>query len=286
MKKKIAVLILAHSNSEALTRTITLLSQNFDIFVQIDKKSKLNIDDLPKITNCFYFKEITVFWGGYSQIENMCFILREAFNPKYSHYVFISGEDIPIKSNSYISSFFNENIKNSYMSARKFPVSSLGFNGGLDRVQRYWFMKINNRLIAKIVARLTLFVQKLFHIKVKTFKIDFYGGSNWINISHEALQYVFNFLNENPSYMKKLKYSRATDEVWIQSILMNSPLRDNIILDDLRYTDWESGPEYPKTLTIQDYQKIIESNALFARKVKKENDNVLIEKIFKKIKNE
>lgn len=286
MKKNIAILILAHNNNQVLKKTIIHLSKRFDIYVQIDKKSSLEINDLPTIRNCYYYKEVCVFWGGYSQIENMHFILKKAFKKKYSHYSFISGEDIPIKSNAYIENFFDINKDKSFMSARKFPVDSLGFNGGLDRVERYWYMNIKNRLIAKIIARLTLGIQRLFHIKTKTFKTDFYGGSNWINISHEALEYVFDFIKSNPTYMKKLKYSRATDEVWIQSIIMNSHLKNKNVLDDLRYTDWESGPEYPKVLTIDDYNKLINSNALFARKVKTGTDKLIIEKIFKKIKNE
>ena len=64
-----------------------------------------------------------------------------------------------------------------------------------------------------------------------------------------------------------MKYSRATDEIWIQSILANSPLKNQIVNDDLRYIDWTSGPDYPKTLDSSDFENISKSdNAIFARK--------------------
>lgn len=267
-KNKIAILILAHHNPEQLTLLIDHLQPDFDIYVQIDKKSRLKIEELPQYFNVFYFKEIKVYWGDVSQVYNMKFIFHEAYNKGYERYCLISGDDFPIKSNAYIIDFFNKHKNNIFMYANALPILTWGFNYGFDRLDRYWFMKFNNRTFVKYLGRVTLIIQRILTIKLKRFPLKYYAGSNWINLTHESLEYIFNFLKNQPEFLNKLKYSRATDEIWVQSIIMNSYLKDKVINDDLRYIDWETGPEYPKVLNLDDLEAIKKSEALFARKFK------------------
>ncbi|WP_338359644.1 beta-1,6-N-acetylglucosaminyltransferase [Yeosuana marina] len=265
---KIAILILAHHNPEQLSVLINHLQPDFDVYVQIDKKSNLGIKELPKKSNVYCFKEIKVYWGHVSQVYNMKFILEQAFKRGYERYCIISGDDLPIKSNSYIKTFFAKHKNNLFMYANPLPIKTWGFNHGFDRLDRYWFMQTDNRKLVKIRGRITLILQRILGIKLKRYPIAYYAGSNWLNLTHESLDYVFNFLKENPLFLKKLKYSRATDEIWFQSIIMNSPLKGKVINDDLRYIDWTTGPDYPRNLDDTDLEKIKKSNRLFGRKFK------------------
>ena len=267
MTNDIAILILAHHNPEQLSLLIEHLQPDFDIYVQIDKKSNLEIDSLPKAENIHCYKEIEVFWGDISQVLNMKYILEKAFDHgDYERYCFISGDDLPIKSNQYIKDFFSKNSENIFMYANPLPITTWGFNHGFDRLDRYWFMKIGHRKTAKLLGRVTLIAQRLLGIKRKRFDMDYYAGSNWVNLTRESVTYIFNFLQEHPEFLKKLKYSRATDEIWIQSIIMNSPFKEKVINDDIRYIDWTTGPDFPKTLNSEDFPMLMASNSLFARK--------------------
>lgn len=281
---KIAIIILAHHNPEQLTVLINHLKSDFDLFVQIDKKSNLKINELPIAKNIYYFKEIEVHWGGFSQVFSMYSILRKAYlKQKYDNYIYISGDDFPIKSNLSIKTFFKKHNNNIFMYANPLPIVTWGFNKGFDRLDRYWYMKFNSRKFAKIFARLTLYFQRLFFIKNKRFPIKYYAGSNWVNLTNKSVNYIFEFLQNNPSYFKKLKYSRATDEIWIQSILMNSQFKDYVINYDLRYIDWNKGPDFPRTLDLTDYNEIIKSDALFARKFNLKKNKEIITKLLKDI---
>lgn len=262
----IAILILAHHNPEHLSLLINQLKNDFDVYVQIDKKSKLSIEDLPKHKSVSYYKAIEVYWGHVSQVYNMEFIFRKAFAVGHKHYCMISGDDFPVKSNTYIKDFFLNNENKNFMYSNPLPIKTWGFNHGFDRLDRYWFMKSNNRKIVKILGRITLGSQRLLGIKIKRYPINYYAGSNWINITHDGLRVVFNFIENNPKFLKKLKHSRATDEIWIQSILMNSNLKHTIVNDDLRYIDWEKGPSFPRILDMTDLKSILKSKALFGRK--------------------
>jgi hypothetical protein len=277
MVNNIAVLVLAHHNQEQLSLLINHLCTDFDVYVQIDKKAALSIDSLPKYKNVFYFKEIEVYWGDFSLVQNMLSVLKKAFVNKHTHYLIISGDDLPIKPNWEIIEFFHNNKDKIYMYSNPLPIASWGFNHGFDRLDRYWYMKIKSRQLAKILGRSGLLLQKFLGIKVKRFPLTYYAGSQWINLTHSSLEVVIEFLDNNPAYMKKLKYSRATDEIWVQSIIMNTELKDKVVNNDLRYIDWETGPEFPKKLNENDLDKLERSNALFARKfdIKKDREVII-----------
>ena len=267
MEPNIAILILAHHKPEQLHILIEHLQPGFDLYVQIDQKSQLRIADLPQFDNVYYYKEVEVYWGDFSQVLNMKHILEQAYARTYTHYLYISGDDLPIQSNRAIKNFFAEHPDQSFMYVNPLPIKTWGFNHGFDRLDRFWYMKIQHRKIAKIIGRTTHLIQKLLGIKQKRFPLPtYYAGSNWLNLTHAAATEVFNFLDDNPAYLQSLKYSRATDEMWIQSIVMNSSLKDKVIHNDLRYIDWETGPERPRILNQEDYTLLQKSTALFARK--------------------
>ena len=56
------------------------------------------------------------------------------------------------------------------------------------------------------------------------------------------------------------------DEIFVPTVLLNSPLRDSVVGQEVHYVDWSRGGAHPKTLGIEDYDRIIESGKLFARK--------------------
>lgn len=284
MENNIAILILAHHNPKQLSLLVNHFYTDFNVYVQIDKKSDLIIEELPKNDNVIYFKEINVYWGDFSLVENMLFLFKKAYKNRHSHYLLISGDDLPIKSNKEIISFFKANQNKIYMYANPLPIKTWELNNGFDRLDRYWYMKIKSRNLVKIINKIFLYAQRVLGIKLKRFPIKYFAGSQWLNLTYESLKLVFNFLEKNPDYLKKLKYSRATDEIWIQSIIMNSALREKVINNDLRYIDWTSGPEFPRILNENDENKLLESDALFARKFNLARDSKFINRLLNQLR--
>lgn len=105
-----------------------------------------------------------------------------------------------------------------------------------------------------------------------------YGGSQWWSITREAVAYIFNYLEANPSYITFYYNTFVPDESFFQTILLNSDFfRKKIINNNLRYIDWVNGPTYPRILAKEDLKKIIESDCIFARKIEQTEELVLIE---------
>ena len=54
--------------------------------------------------------------------------------------------------------------------------------------------------------------------------------------------------------------------------------------ESLRYIDWASGPEHPRTLRSEDLQRLAGSGALFARKFDTSTDARVIEMVLEHTK--
>lgn len=291
-KNKIAVLCIAHIVDNNFKLLIEVLTKDFDVFVHFDKKNEESYsNEISKIEQAyknkvFFIKNnVVVFWGGFSQIQAELALLRASINSsqKYSHFLLISGADFPIKSNQYIYRFLKQNQNQSFIQFNKLPTSAWGMNGGLDRYQRFWLTDFKNRQHTRIIGRLTVNFQKILRIKRKNYFKEYYGGANWANLSYDAATYIFELIDSDEQVLKSFKWTRACDEVWKQTIL-NSSSQNALVNDSLRYVDW-SGKYPPKVLDSFDYDKLMASNALFARKMNG-NDLTLQKKLLESFENE
>jgi hypothetical protein len=80
----------------------------------------------------------------------------------------------------------------------------------------------------------------------------------------EAAIYSHQLFIDNKSKIRFFKFIWAPDEFLFVTCLMNSPLRNRIVKDSLRFIDWTSGNSNPNSLTIDDFGKLNGSPKLFA----------------------
>ena len=84
-------------------------------------------------------------------------------------------------------------------------------------------------------------------------------------------------MNEYKKYKNIFRFTFCPDEIFLQTILLHSPQINTIIDDDLRYIDWKRGEPY--TFRLEDYDLLIHSEKLFARKFNSTVDEAIIYKI-------
>lgn len=83
-----------------------------------------------------------------------------------------------------------------------------------------------------------------------------------------------------------MNYTLASDEIFFQTILVNSKYLKSISNKNLRYVDWElRNGSSPAFLDLSDYDKIILSEKIFARKFNNISE-ALLEKLIKVNKND
>jgi len=141
-----------------------------------------------------------------------------------------------------------------------------------------WY-SIDSRLNRTIIS----FRSKVLMLPIKR-KVPFdyvvYGGSFWWNLNRDCIRHMAAFLKERPEFTRFAKYLFLPDEMFFNTILANSPLRHTLVSSDLRYIDWEKhNPVPPAILTMEDFEALQDSPALFARKFDMHRDSEIFDKI-------
>jgi hypothetical protein len=265
-----AVLITAYKNIEQIYDIINFLGDGFEFYIHIDKKSSLDISMLENTRNEYLFKEYIVNWGSVNHLKSILFLAEKALKNKNNYFFhLISGQDFPAKSPGY---FFNElDTTKDYLSFSE--MSNIGWtNGGMERIEYYNLYEYFDykKKVGRAIIRLLVEIQKKLRMKRKvpyTIFPKLYGGPTWWSLTRKSLQHVIDFTNTHKLALKSMRFTFCSEEIYFQTILLNSEYAKNIVNDYLRYIDWSSGRGgYPAFLDITDYEKIKESNNLFARK--------------------
>ena len=286
---RIAILILMHEYTDLQRILIDHLSRDFDLYIHVDKKTKIDIDLIRK-QNVYVFKRFKVYWGSLNQIRATILLLQEAKRLSYDRYIIISGSDFPIKSNSEIIEFFKKHDEE-YLEYFRLPYSGWrDDNGGLDRIDFFYtnaYRKSTKRKVAMyaslgidfIDVKIVIPMLKRMHVHRKRMKMPYFGGSNWMNLSNHCVDEILKFIRQNPWYIRRFRYTRCADEIFFQTILCNFAENIKINNDNLRYIDWANGPEKPRILRINDLEKLKESKCLFARKFDLNVDMQVVNKL-------
>lgn len=274
--KRHAFLIIAHNEFGILQRLVSSLDNvRVDFFIHIDAK----VRDMPNLTSThsrivFVEHRIDTRWGDYSQIETEMSLFLEAIKyPEYSFYHIISGVHYPLVSveslldyyDSYTgknvmtglcqSSLFQERLK-----LRHYNLFTRNFSHGSALV----------KMITQRLWRLSDTIQHSLNLW-RNSDVVFFKAANWVSLSYEGLKYIV----EHKKVIHSIfAHTFCGDEYFVPTILHSSPLESTII-DDNRLLMQIMGDSSPKVLTSSDFQAIMDSGCMFARKFSEIDTNVL-----------
>jgi len=271
------ILITSYKNINHLNDIILSLDNGeYLFFIHIDKKSNLNIEDIRMLEkkSCVKFvsRQYKIGWGGINHLKAILLLLENAFQnyPELEYFHLITGQDFPVKTAEEISTVMEKNKGKEYMEYNKLPYSSWP-EGGMDRLSRYNLYDLFDGKSAcgeKIIKRFSKFQKKIgFKRRFKSGFPALYGGSTYWSLSRKCAEYIFDYMDRNPDYLPRFKYSFCAEEIFFQTIILNSPLKDNVVNNNLRYIVWEvRNGNFPANLDETDYAEIKKSGTLFARK--------------------
>lgn len=272
---KQAILITAYKDFNHLEEIINFFEESFELYIHIDKKSNVSASQLLRFKSYQQVKLISqkyrVNWGGINHLKSILYLSEQALkNPQNNYFHLISGQDYPIKNLSYFKSFF-ENREEEYIEFFSIPNSGLNGNGGLDRVEYFNFYDILNAKIPfqNKIINVTINLQKKLSLKrsISLKMPKLYGGSTWWSLSRNCLNYVVEHTKLNRFVLRRFNQTLCSEEFYFQTIIMNSIFSKKVIGNNLRYIDWHTrnGSE-PAVLDDTDYERLIKSDAFFARK--------------------
>lgn len=283
-----AILITAYKNYHHLEEIIDFFHTNFSIYIHIDGKSPISAEEEIRLTSKKNVKLVSrkykVNWGGINHLKAILLLAEEAFKEKGNQYFhLITGHDYPIKSLSEFENFLATNGDKDFMEHFPLPYSAWP-EDGMDRLSRYNLYDLidGRKGIGERLIKGFSKIQKKIGFKRKFYKgfPKQYGGSTYWSLKRETIQYIFDYMNEHPQYLKRFRYSFCSEEIFFQTILLNSPLKDKIVNNNMRFIIWEKrNDNFPANLDINDYENITKSDALFARKFEYPVSTDLFEKI-------
>jgi hypothetical protein len=288
---KHAILITAYKNYHHLEEIIQCFDANFEVYIHLDKKSKISeweLRDLRKYdTVKLVEQKYKVNWGGFNHLKSILYLAEQALKNKENQYFhLITGHDFPIKKCAFFMEFFNKNSNTEFINYFNFPDATSGWlgNNGLDRIEYYNFHDIWNFKIHKQYEKIMLLIrlQKRLGFKrtISSNMPKLYGGSTYWSLSRGCVSYVIAFTQNNKWVLNRFKHTLCAEEFYFQTVIMNSDFADKVVNDNLRYIDWEArNGNNPAVLDEADFEKLKETQAVFARKFDSPQSMGLLNKI-------
>lgn len=270
-----AVILLWHKDMKQMMRLVDLFDDNFSFYIHIDKKSKVSSQDIMCL-KCMrqvrgVYRKYKIYWGGINILRAELFLLKEIIEGEsYGYIHFMSGQDYPIKSMKHINRFFEIHKGKEFVEYMFLP-SPRWEQGTFDRVA---YFRLNNLLDCRkpmeaAISDKVINFQKLigYSRRIPNQFAQLYGGSNWMSITGECAQYIIRYSKQQRAFYNRLKYTFAPDETFFHTIILNSPFREKVCNNNLRYILWAEKAPSPLTLNEAFWPNIADSDCLFVRKV-------------------
>jgi len=288
---KIAYIILAYKNPTQVFRMIQeLQTKDSYFYLHVDENSEIiGFEKIPENINkdCLYYskKRFKTSWSGFGCVDALLFNMRTILDSdkNYDFVITLTGQDYPIKSKAFINNFLTAHKENIFMQYFKLP-NAAWKDGGIKRVMSYHFNIFKKRIAIKIFHRIMIWLIPILPQKDMGVKYDLYGGEAHFAFPLAAVKYMVNFIDQNPKFLSFFRHTYMPDEVIFQTLIMNSPLKNIVINNALKYIDW-SKPKagLPAVLKEEDFDKLSNSEMLFARKFDINIDNTVLDLIDNKL---
>ncbi|OWV02731.1 MULTISPECIES: beta-1,6-N-acetylglucosaminyltransferase [unclassified Fibrobacter] len=298
--KKHVFMILAHNNPEYLNRMVSMLdAPNHFFIVHIDKKNELLLEHsaitlLKEKKNCTVFSEVSVNWGGLTQVLATLALVRKALNSEdhYDYFHLISGCDLPLVSATEMDRMVENDSIKGYVGLVEMDWSGLRKLSSRYRLFHFNdFADRRNHNLKTILCRSIEMAEKVFS-KIGVYprcdlKMPVYKGSQWWSLSRDVICYVDDFLKDHPKYIKRFQWTSCIDEIFFHTIVFNSPFASVIEKNNHRYIDWRklSKKDKPPRILTEDAIPEIEKGCFwFARKTDPKKSELLIKYFEEKVK--
>ena len=290
--KKIAYLVLAHNDSEHLSKLIKTLDHNSDFYIHIDKKS--DISEFQKVINkknAYFIKDRTdISWAGITMVDALMDLMKAAIakSELYSHTVLITGSCYPIKNTKYIHEYFTLNPNKEFIDFIDMRDSPEHY---MKLISQKWFKDpifyFNNSFFKKIEKGMRFLMNKLKLKNSWDESITPYMGHTWCALTMDCCKYVHEYHINNPSFREINRFTFAPDEHYIHTIVGNSPFKENAIGSSefkgrglYKYTSiYLIDKSLQKWYDLNDWDEIANSDKLFVRKINSKTGKELVSKI-------
>lgn len=302
---RIAFLNLCHTDPEIVERVANKLTKDpdFDMYIHVDAKSDIapfeeRLEDNSQVH--FLKNRYKVYWGGYNAILATFELLNVALSSdrNYDYVVALQNLDYPIKSNSYIKEFFENNNGREFIRGCNIARTS-------DKHYSAKYKIYNSRdkdFYLNDHSKLTKLAWDGIHalMSIKTIGFNgvhkengeeielYYGTAQWA-VTRDCARYMVDFYNSHPKFNKRMQHIKFPDEEYFHTVVHNSRFKTHCVKYDEQLKRWlvnwrnihyfEFPDEGVVTFTEKDYDKLMGLEELFCRKVRSGVSDKLLDMI-------
>lgn len=291
---RIAFLNLCHTDPQVVARVANKLTKNpnFDMYIHVDAKTDIEpFVELLKDNKQVYFLEDRqkVYWGGYHAILATYALLEEALaSPRhYDYVVAMQNLDYPIKSNSYIEEFFEKNKGTEYIRGCRIAKTDDWHYAEKYKIynsrDKDFYLKKHSKPVKLLwdgmnaLKSITTIGFNGVH-KENGEEIDLYYGTAQWAVTRECAEYMIDFRKKHPKFDKRMQHIKFPDEEYFHTIVHNSEFKTRCVKYDEPVQRWlvnwrnihyfEFPDEGVVTFTEKDFDKLMQLDELFCRKVR------------------
>jgi hypothetical protein len=272
---RLAYVISAYKLPRQLVRLIRRLAVPGATFVvHVDRKTRRRVvDEMIAGTrglDVTFVPRHVSHWGGFGHVratlEGIAQLYRSSADFDYA--VLLTGQDYPLRAPEKIAETLSRTEGRSYMNWWPLPYEPWGERGGLERLEDWHVVTYRRYHVALPLRR-----------RLPGGLVPYGGGAYWC-FARPLVDYVQRFVTTNPEYVRFFRHVLIPDELFFQTLIMNSPLRDTVVNDNLRYLDWSREPA-PAILGVADVPRMLASGKLFARKFDETIDADVLDRLDK-----
>jgi hypothetical protein len=263
---KQVILIHAHKDLAQLNTLVgQLRDDDFLLYVNLDRKSAIDPARVhPAAT--LVAPRVDVRWGGFSQVEATLNSLRQIVRevPVFDKVVFLSAQDFPLLPNELLKH------KLARVSGRELLDTMPIGPGGWPVAFRYqYFYREGGGRAERLACALANRALRLAgRTRQPPAGLALYGGSSWWALSRHCIVHMLERIEREPAIVRFFRTVLCPDEMFFQTLVMNSRFRGRVLSQNFRYIQWPAhGSRNPKVLDEADFERIRASNAHFCRKL-------------------
>lgn len=272
-----AILITAYRDIPMMKKLVNYFDDDFELFIHIDKRCRESLSTIQEKPHVHIYKKYAVEWGDYKHLLAIVMLMREAYSHSDLEYFhLVTGSDYPCMPLTDFKSFCEEHRNDNYLEHFPLPHPDWGTEGGLNRIQYWWLRPNSTRSKGAWLTRKFVNLQRRLGIKrfFKYFNGNLYGGSTYWSLSRKAVGLAEDYFVHHPNYLRRFRHTSIAEEICLPTLLANSGI--TLINNYMRYIDWGLDGANPQVLTEKDYNNIVASGTLFARKMESDTSYKLI----------
>lgn len=305
---KIAFLLLVHKNKEQVERLINKLQhENIDIFVHVDKKCPFNPEDLTVPDNVYFTQQrIDAGLFEFSLVDAELELIRTAKkHGSYKYYVLMSGQCYPLQNIGTIYKILEDSYPKPFIDIispketnyvpkvfkhvwilKRFKLTTYSFLKKHFSYRMYRILRYIPGGIVYVVSMIKEFFCKSPNARLTKLGYLNCAGAQWWILPDHVIDLMLQEC-KNKEFCKAISDAFGCDETFFQTAMMKHKNECGLVLDEQGhylekrwYHVFDGG--HPIILRKEDFNKLCQTEMLFARKFDITIDSEILDLLDKK----